>query len=110
MTAHPLDDITLPYCALPECDLAAIQLNTTLFDVELAALLMITGMTGGTDRARNINLVLAEAAQTHRTALGLGSQRASRNQGRARQSCAVWPLMRFWSVIWARPSWPHQTG
>lgn len=83
MTAHPLDDITLPYCALPECDLAAIQLNTTLFDVELAAPLMITGMTGGTDRARNINLVLAEAAQTQRIALGLGSQRASLESGQS---------------------------
>ena len=83
MTAHPLDHITLPYCALPECDLAAINLSTTLFDCALAAPLMITGMTGGTDRALAINLVLAEAAQTHRIALGLGSQRASLESGQS---------------------------
>ena len=78
---HPLEQVTLPYSALPECDLAAISLNTELFGVKLAAPLMITGMTGGTSRAMAINAVLAQAAQTHQIALGLGSQRASLEAG-----------------------------
>jgi len=81
MAVHPLDSITLPYCALPECDLSAISLSARLFGKDLAAPLMITGMTGGTDRANTLNSLLAEAAQTHKIALGLGSQRASLEAG-----------------------------
>ena len=83
MAAHPLDEIDLPYCALPECDLAQISLQTRFLGTELEAPLMITGMTGGTDRALAINRLLAEAAQTHRIALGLGSQRASLEAGQS---------------------------
>ena len=81
LEAHPLDSITLPYSALPECDLAAIDLTTRFFGTELAAPLMITGMTGGTERADALNRLLAAAAQTHKIALGLGSQRASLEGG-----------------------------
>lgn len=83
LAVHPLDDIVLPYCALPECDLATISLRTRFLGAELAAPLMITGMTGGTDRALAINSVLAEAAQKHQLALGLGSQRASLEAGQS---------------------------
>ena len=80
---HPLDAVKLPYCALPECDLHAVSLKTEFLGAELAAPLMITGMTGGTERARSINKVLAQTAQKHQIALGLGSQRASLESGQS---------------------------
>ena len=80
---HPLDAVKLPYCALPECDLNAVSLKTEFLGAELAAPLMITGMTGGTERAMSINQVLAQTAQKQQIALGLGSQRASLESGQS---------------------------
>jgi len=80
---HPLDSVNLPYCALPECDLNKISLTTEFFGTELTAPLMITGMTGGTERAMAMNRVLADTAQKKKIALGLGSQRASLESGQS---------------------------
>ena len=80
---HPLDAVKLPYCALPECDLNTVSLKTAYLGNELAAPLMITGMTGGTERAMSINKVLAQTAQKQQIALGLGSQRASLESGQS---------------------------
>lgn len=63
--------------ALPELSLDEIDLSTTLFGRRLAAPLLISSMTGGAAPARDINLRLAEAAQAHGIAMGLGSQRAA---------------------------------
>ncbi len=62
-------------CALPELDLDEIDLSTELFGRRLRAPLLISSMTGGTARAGGINRRLAEAAQAHGVAMGLGSQR-----------------------------------
>ena len=59
---HPLDAITLPYCALPEANLSTINISTSWLGKQLQAPLMITGMTGGTNRARKLNQFLAAAA------------------------------------------------
>ena len=80
---HPLDEVNLPYCALPECDLNGVRLKTEFLGIKLAAPIMITGMTGGTDRAMAINRVLADTAQKKKIALGLGSQRASLESGQS---------------------------
>ena len=80
---HPLDAVSLPYCALPECDLNRVSLITEFLGTELDAPLIITGMTGGTDRAMAINRVLADTAQKKKIALGLGSQRASLESGQS---------------------------
>ena len=80
---HPLDAVSLPYCALPECNLNGVSLTTEFLGTELAAPLMITGMTGGTDRAMAINRVLANIAQKKKIALGVGSQRASLESGQS---------------------------
>lgn len=66
--------------ALPELDLAEIDMRLSLFGRELAAPLLISSMTGGTEQARVINLRLAAAAQSHGIAMGLGSQRAALEQ------------------------------
>ena len=61
--------------ALPEIDLAAVSLETSFLGRRLNAPLLFSCMTGGTARARQINRTLAEAAQRHRVAMGLGSCR-----------------------------------
>lgn len=62
--------------ALPEINLAEVDASVTLLGKTLAAPLVISSMTGGTDIAYRINRHLAEAAQIHQIAMGLGSQRA----------------------------------
>jgi isopentenyl-diphosphate delta-isomerase len=49
----------------------------TIFGKRLATPLLISSMTGGTERARDINRTLAEAAQATGMAMGLGSMRAA---------------------------------
>ncbi|NLX11612.1 MAG: type 2 isopentenyl-diphosphate Delta-isomerase [Chloroflexi bacterium] len=63
--------------AVPELDLAEIDSGTVIFGKRLNSPILISSMTGGTERAQNINRVLAEAAQEARIAMGLGSQRAA---------------------------------
>jgi isopentenyl-diphosphate delta-isomerase len=63
--------------ALPERDLDAVDTSLALFGRDLRAPLLISSMTGGTERARELNLRLAAAAQAHGLAMGLGSQRAA---------------------------------
>ncbi len=63
--------------ALPDLNLADVDLSTSLFCKSLRAPLLISSMTGGTERAHLINRNLATAAQEAGIAMGLGSQRAA---------------------------------
>jgi isopentenyl-diphosphate delta-isomerase len=63
--------------ALPELDLAAVDLGLELFGRKLKAPFLISSMTGGTPEASAINKTLAMAAQETGIAMGLGSQRAA---------------------------------
>ena len=63
--------------ALPELNMAEIDVSAELFGKRLQAPLLISSMTGGTERARLINRLLAEGAQAMGMAMGLGSQRAA---------------------------------
>jgi len=65
------------HCAMPELHLDAIDLSTALFGRALRAPLLISSMTGGASRAREINRHLAEAAQALGLAMGVGSQRVA---------------------------------
>jgi len=65
------------HCALPDLNLADVDLSTRFLDKPLSAPLLVSSMTGGTDQARTINWRLAAAAQTHGLAMGIGSQRAA---------------------------------
>jgi isopentenyl-diphosphate delta-isomerase len=63
--------------ALPEIDLESIDLSQILFGRRVNAPILISSMTGGTDKAAAINRSLAEGAQAAGVALGVGSQRAA---------------------------------
>jgi isopentenyl-diphosphate delta-isomerase len=63
--------------ALPEINLHDVDTSIEFFGKGLSAPILISSMTGGTEQAQKINENLAAAAQHHRIAMGLGSQRAA---------------------------------
>lgn len=71
-----LEEVELVHQALPELSLEEIDLSVTLAGKRLALPLYISGMTGGTEEARDINRGLARVAERFGIAFGLGSQRA----------------------------------
>lgn len=71
-----LDELRVRPQALPERDLDDVDLGIDLWGRHLASPLLVSCMTGGVSEAGAVNRALAEAAQAHRVALGLGSGRA----------------------------------
>ncbi|MEN6335527.1 MAG: type 2 isopentenyl-diphosphate Delta-isomerase [Phycisphaerales bacterium] len=63
--------------ALPELDLAQIDLSVELLGKRLSAPIVISPMIGGIPEAQTLNLALAEAAQELGLAMGVGSQRCA---------------------------------
>lgn len=72
-----LEKYRFEHQALPECDLEAVDTSTRFLNKTLAAPILISSMTGGSQEAAQINLILAEAAEQTHIAMGLGSQRAA---------------------------------
>ena len=72
-----LENYHFTHEALPELDLERIDPGLSLFGKRLAAPILISSMTGGTEEAGEINQRLAEAAQEVGVAMGVGSQRAA---------------------------------
>jgi isopentenyl-diphosphate delta-isomerase len=70
------EGVRLVHCAMPELSEADVRLETSLFGKTLKAPILITGMTGGTERAGRVNEDLARVAEEFGVAFGVGSQRA----------------------------------
>ncbi len=69
--------VRLRHEALPEFALEDVETSVEFLGFRLRAPLLISSMTGGTERARAINENLAIAASAAGVALALGSQRAA---------------------------------
>ncbi|WP_445169619.1 type 2 isopentenyl-diphosphate Delta-isomerase [Mycolicibacterium sp. Dal123E01] len=65
----------LPYNALTQTNLNAVDLSTTFLGAPLRAPVLVGAMTGGAELSRTINRNLAEAAQKLGIGMMLGSQR-----------------------------------
>jgi len=77
-----LQQLHFVHQALPELDLHDVSPATAFLGKPLAAPLLISSMTGGTEQAGRINLALAEAAEACGVAMGLGSQRVALEDSR----------------------------
>ncbi len=71
-----LEDVRLVHQSLPDLHLDDIDLSVTLLGKRLRAPILIAAMTGGHERAAEVNRTLAAIAQDRGYGFGLGSQRA----------------------------------
>lgn len=76
-TSAGWSDVHLVHEALPELDLEEVDLAVDFLGRTLRAPLLIAGMTGGAAAAREVNAVLARAAERFGVAMGVGSQRGA---------------------------------
>jgi isopentenyl-diphosphate delta-isomerase len=74
------EEVELIHDALPELAVDEVDVSTELLGKRLRAPLLITGMTGGTEEAAAVNHALAEVAERHAIAFGVGSQRAMQRE------------------------------
>lgn len=71
------DDVHLIHCALPECSMDRISLETRFLGHRFSSPLFIAGMTGGHPETKEVNRRLAAAAEEFGIGMGVGSQRAA---------------------------------
>jgi len=84
-----LENYRLIHQALPEISLDEVDLSQQLFGKILSVPLFVSSMTGGTDKAAEINRVLALAAQEVGCGMGVGSQRAAIENPSLRESYKI---------------------
>jgi len=70
-----IEKFRLIHQALPEINLSDVDTSISVFDKSLSHPLMISSMTGGTEKAQEINRIFASSAQKYNIAMGVGSQR-----------------------------------
>jgi isopentenyl-diphosphate delta-isomerase len=74
------EDVNLVHKAVPEIDLNEVDTSTVLFGKKLSAPLIISAITGGTEKAKQINETLASVAEKVGIGIGVGSQRIAIQQ------------------------------
>ena len=75
-----LEQVQLIHRSLPELAVDELDLSVPLLGRTLRAPIVIAGMTGGTERAAEVNRSLATIANRRGYAFGLGSQRAMQKE------------------------------
>lgn len=76
-----LEAVDLVHDALPELVIDHIDLTTSFVGRTLRAPVVIAAMTGGVDRAREVNRALASVAEEHGIGFGFGSMRPLLTEG-----------------------------
>ena len=69
------DDIKLIHHAIPEIDLEEIDLTVNFFNKQISAPICISAITGGHPVSKEINKILAKAAEEENIIMSVGSQR-----------------------------------
>lgn len=83
------DGFDLVHQALPEIDLADVSLHVMFLGHFLSAPILVSSMTGGTERSYSINVHLAEAVRELGLAMAVGSQRIMVEDPLTRPSFAI---------------------
>ena len=76
-----LEQVKLMHCSLPELAVDDVSLQTNFVGARVNAPIMIAAMTGGTERANQVNRDLAIVAEELGLAMGFGSMRPLLEQG-----------------------------
>ena len=71
----PFEKYRLPYCALPEIDLADVDTSIEFLGYKMNFPFIVSSMTGGPELGEKINIYLAKACQRTGCGLALGSMR-----------------------------------
>ncbi|MET0341980.1 MAG: type 2 isopentenyl-diphosphate Delta-isomerase [Polyangiales bacterium] len=79
-TTTLLECVQLIHQSLPDLDVDALDTGVTLLGKKLRLPIVIAAMTGGTERAAQVNRDLAAIAEARGLGFGLGSQRAMQRQ------------------------------
>ncbi|MBY8981212.1 MAG: type 2 isopentenyl-diphosphate Delta-isomerase, partial [Candidatus Lokiarchaeota archaeon] len=69
------DDIKLIHHAIPEIDLEEIDLTVNFFNKQVSAPICISAITGGHPVSKDVNKILAKAAEEENIIMSVGSQR-----------------------------------
>lgn len=88
-TTTLLEQVRLVHDALPDLDADALDTSTTILGKRLRAPIVIAAMTGGTEKAGQVNTELARIAEERGYGFGLGSQRAMHMRPDAKPTYAV---------------------
>jgi len=75
-----LEHVRLVHQSLPDLSMDELDTTTELLGKTLKAPIVIAGMTGGTERAGEVNYALAGIAERRGYGFGLGSQRAMQRE------------------------------
>lgn len=97
------DDIHIPHRALPEVAFESVSLNYSFLDQNYSAPFLISSMSGGVNKANELNIVLAKAATKFNIPMGVGSQRiaSEENNTSFSQLRAACPQTSFFANIGA---------